>query len=101
MGVVYAAYDPELDRKVAVKVPNFDRADSPNVRERFIREAKAAAHLVHPNVCPVHDVGEINGIYYLTMAFIEGQPLSDLIQPGKPLSQRGVAALTRKLAQAM
>jgi serine/threonine protein kinase/HEAT repeat protein len=101
MGRVYLAHDLKLDRKVAVKVPHFAAEDSPNVRERFFREAKAAAHLDHPNVCPVYDVGEIDGIHYLTMAYIDGKPLSQLIQAGKPLPQRGVAALVRKLAQAM
>ena len=101
MGAVYLAHDLQLDRKVAVKIPHFTPEDGPRTRERFFREAKAAAHLDHPNVCPVYDVGEINGIHYLTMAYIEGKPLSDLIQKGKPLPQRGVAALVRKLALAM
>jgi HEAT repeat protein len=98
MGAVYLAHDSQLDRKVALKVPRFRPEDGPEMLERFSREARAAATLSHPNICPVHDVGEINGIHYATMAYIEGLPLSDLIQPGKPLPQRPVAAIVRKLA---
>src|SRR5262249_1744789 len=73
--------------------------DSPHVRARFAREARAAALLHHPNVCPVHDVGEVNGTPYLTMAFIEGRPLTDFIPP-QGLPARQAAALVRKLALA-
>lgn len=101
MGSVYLAYDSQLDRKVALKVPHFQPDDGPEVHERFYREAKAAATLQHPNVCPVYDVGQIEGVHYLTMAFIEGKPLSELITRDKPLPQRNVAALVRKLALAL
>jgi predicted Ser/Thr protein kinase len=101
MGAVYLAHDTELDRKVALKVPHFAASDGPHVLERFAREARAAATLTHPNICPVYDVGEWQGTRYVTMAYIEGKPLSDLIRAGKPLPQPSVAALVRKLAQAM
>jgi predicted Ser/Thr protein kinase len=100
MGSVYLAHDTQLDRSVALKVPHFG-VDSPEVLERFAREARAAATLSHPNICPVHDVGAIDGIHYVTMGYIEGQRLSDLIEGGKPLPQRSVAALVRKLALAL
>src|SRR5262249_18828780 len=54
-----------------------------------------------PNICPVYDVGEINGIRYVTMAYVEGRRLSDLIESGKALPPRSVAALVRKLALAL
>src|SRR5262249_54437981 len=57
MGTVYQAHDPLLARPVAVKVPHLDRADAP-ARQRFLREARAAASLRHPHVCPIYDVGE-------------------------------------------
>jgi predicted Ser/Thr protein kinase len=101
MGTVYAAHDTYLDRKVALKVPHFSTRDGPGVLERFAREARAAATLTHPNICPVYDVGEWQGTRYVTMAYIEGKPLSDLIRAGDPLPQPAVAALVRKLAQAM
>ena len=67
MGAVYLAHDTKLDRQVAIKVPFFGPADGPAAALRFEREAKAAATLDHPNLCPVHDVGEVDGIHYLTM----------------------------------
>ncbi|MCH8177352.1 MAG: valine--tRNA ligase, partial [Proteobacteria bacterium] len=56
-----------------------------SVMDRFRREAKSIAALHHPNICPIYDVGEIDGIPFMAMAYIEGRPLSDLIKPGKPL----------------
>jgi|GEM_PF-6769717 len=102
MGSVYVARDSQLDRQVALKMPNFSVSKNPQILERFYREAKAAATLNHPNLCPVHDIGEINGVLYLTMAYIEGQPLSAQLRGNhKPLALRPVAALVRKLALAM
>ncbi len=100
MGSVYLAHDPQLDRAVAHKVPHFTANDS-QLRERFHREAHAAAALEHPNICPVYEAGEVNGVHYLAMAYIDGKPLSALIQPGKGLPQRPVAAIVRKLAKAL
>src|SRR5438552_478085 len=71
MGAVYLAHDEQLDRQVALKVPHFTLAEGPGVLERFHREARAAATLNHPNLCPVYDVGQINGTEYLTMAYLE------------------------------
>ena len=100
MGAVYLAHDTQLDRQVALKVPSFTPKDN-QVRQRFYREAKAAATLDHPNLCPVYDVGEIDGILYLTMAFIEGKPLSAFLHGGKALPQGPAALLVYKLAGAL
>src|SRR5262249_24764859 len=81
---------------VALKVPHFGPSD-PAVLQRFQREARAAALIEHPNICPVYDVGEHEGVYFVTMAYIEGKPLSELIHGGKTLPPRQVAALVRKL----
>jgi len=81
MGSVYLAHDQQLDRKVALKVPHFDPEDGSRVLERFYREARAAATLEHDNLCPVHDVGQIEGIHYLNMSYGEVQSLADLILP--------------------
>jgi serine/threonine protein kinase len=62
MGAVYLAKDNQLDRSVALKAPYFTETDGPQVRERFLREARAAAVLHHANICPVYDVGELDGI---------------------------------------
>ncbi len=101
MGSVYLAHDTELDRKVALKVPHFTEAEGKNVRDRFYREARSAATLHHANICPVYDVGEMDGTLYLTMAYIEGESLSRFVDPNKPLTQRQVATLVRKLALAL
>lgn len=76
MGAVFLVHDTQLHRDVALKVPQFSRAGNKDVRERFLREARAAATLNHANICPVYDIGEIDGVLYLTMAFIDGQPLT-------------------------
>lgn len=101
MGLVYLAEDCQLDRKVALKIPHFDPKGDPLVLERFLREARAAATLDHPTICPVYDVGEINGIHYLTMAYIEGYPLSELLRRNKRLPMRKIALLVRMLALAL
>jgi predicted Zn finger-like uncharacterized protein len=101
MGAVYLAHDTQLDRPVALKVPHFTPTEGPEAIERFYREARAAAFLDHPNLCPVFDVGQIDGIHYLTMPYIEGKPLSATINPDKPTPMRQAAAVIRKLALAL
>lgn len=99
MGSVFLAQDTELDRLVALKVPNISTDDS-RVRERFNREARLAATLRHPHICPLFDIGEFEGIPYLTMAYIEGKSLSDFVR-SKPVTQRQAALLVRKVALAL
>jgi hypothetical protein len=102
MGAVYLAHDSQLDRPVALKVPTFSGDDAPRMLERFYREARAAAGIQHPNICPVHDFGAIDGVHYLTMAFIEGKSLAELLREArKPMGMRQAAALARKLALAL
>jgi serine/threonine protein kinase len=101
MGSVYLAHDTQLDRRVALKVPHFTADESNELRERFVREARTAATLAHPNLCPVYDVGEVEGRLYLTMPYLAGRPLSQLIAAGKPLPQRAVVSVVRKLALAL
>ena len=81
MGVVYAAYDPELDRKVALKLlhPRLVDADpstTGEARTRLVREAQALAKLNHPHIVAVHDVGEHEGAVWLAMEYVEGETLS-------------------------
>jgi serine/threonine protein kinase len=99
MGTVYKAHDPQLDRAVAVKVPHFDMAPSAKAMavQRFLREAKVAARVRHPNVCPMYDVGEADGRPYVVMAFIEGQSLKHLLKSG-PLDPAPAADLVAKVA---
>jgi serine/threonine protein kinase len=105
MGSVHLARDTRLERLVALKVPNLGQdpggASDPEVLARFFREARAAATLHHPNICPVFDVGEVDGIPFLTMAYLEGRPLCSLVESGEPLEQRRAAGIVRTLALAM
>jgi len=101
MGVVYLAHDEQLGRQVALKIPTAKVADSPKLLERLYREARLAATLTHPNICPVYDVGEIDGRHYISMAYIEGRPLSDFVRPEKLLPERQAASLVRRIALAV
>ena len=74
MGVVYAAYDPELDRKVAVKLLKASAGDVTGCA-RLLREAQAMAQLAHPNVVVVHDVGTFAGEVFVAMEFVQGTTL--------------------------
>src|SRR5580704_8691840 len=100
MGMVYLAEDTQLLRQVALKTPHFEQEPTPDLLERFYREARAAANLRHPNICPVHDVGQIEGTHYISMAFIDGHPLSAFIR-AKPQPERQILIVVRKLAQAL
>jgi Tol biopolymer transport system component/tRNA A-37 threonylcarbamoyl transferase component Bud32 len=99
MGVVYAAYDPELDRKVAVKLLRAEtashRKDS-NARERLLREAQAMARLSHPNVIPVYDVGTLGEQVFIAMELIDGRTLKDWLKE----KQRGAREVLDVFIQA-
>jgi len=107
MGSVYLAYDKQLEREVALKVPHCDPATDQALLDRFIREAKTAAGIRHPNICPIYDAGEIDGTYFLTMAFIEGTALDHWLHGDTttnrkvPAHPRDVARLAGKLAGAL
>lgn len=101
MGAVYLAHDSQLDRKVALKTPKFSSNSDPTMMQRFYREARSAATLQHPNICPVYDVGEIDGTHYISMAYIEGRPLSDLVNTPKQPSTASLLKVVRKIAIAL
>lgn len=101
MGAVYLAQDEQLHRQVALKIPQFGADMNRGLLERFYREARAAAALRHPGICPVYDVGEIDGQHYITMAYIEGRPLRDFTKSSKRQAGRQVARVIRKLALAL
>jgi serine/threonine protein kinase len=98
MGTVYLAFDSQLDRQVALKVPHFRPNENSCLLERFYREARAAAQIEHPNLCPLHDVGEIDGVAYLSMSYIEGTSLAKLLKRETPFPQRRAAQIVHKLA---
>ena len=100
MGSVYLAYDTRSKRASLSKC-RFAQGTDPENLKRFYRESKAAATIVHPNLCPLFDVGEIDGTPYLTMPFIEGWPLSRFIKPNKRLPQFAIATLVALVAYAI
>ena len=101
MGAVYLAQDTQLSRQVAIKVPHFRNDQTDELLQRFYREARAAAKLRNPNICPVYDVGEIDGQHFISMAYIEGQSLSEVIKANGQLPETKALLLTRKLALAL
>ncbi|HXU60266.1 MAG TPA: serine/threonine-protein kinase, partial [Polyangia bacterium] len=76
MGEVYAGYDPELDRRLAIKILRTDLRNPDTHRARFMREAQAVARLDHPNVVGIHDVGNAGGRIFLAMELVEGETLA-------------------------
>jgi serine/threonine protein kinase/tetratricopeptide (TPR) repeat protein len=100
MGEVYQARDPKLNRVIAIKVLPEATAADPDRRARFEREAQSAAALSHPNIVTIHSVEEADGVLFLTMEYVEGKPLSDLIvKGGLPLTQ--ILSLAIPLADAV
>jgi serine/threonine protein kinase/tetratricopeptide (TPR) repeat protein len=81
MGLVFRAWDERLHREVAVKLLH-DEYKMPQMRERFLQEARAASGLNHPNICTVFDIGEQDGNPYLVMELLEGETLKDRIARG-------------------
>jgi len=80
MGEVYLAEDTELNRQVALKFLPYETCQDEDCRARFIREAKAAAKLIHPNIVTIHEVSEFKGRPYFAMDYCEGQTLLELIK---------------------
>src|SRR5262245_56092597 len=101
MGVVYKARDTQLNRDVALKIPTLAGAGAAKAKARFVREAQSAAALQHPNICQIFDIGEVDGVSYLTMALIQGEPLARRIRPDQPFEPQAAAELVHKLALAL
>jgi serine/threonine protein kinase len=99
-GTVYRAYDGQLDREVALKVPRPGALDSPQAVERFLREGRAAARLRHPHIVPVYEAGLDGEHPYLATAFIDGWTLDRAAGAGR-LGHRRAAEIVRDLAQAL
>jgi serine/threonine-protein kinase len=94
MGIVYLARDLKLDRPVAIKTLPPHLAGNADVRERFLREARTAAHLSHPNIVPIHRADDIGGQVFFVMGYVDGESLAQRIQErGRPPFAETVAQL--------
>ncbi|MDF1504813.1 serine/threonine-protein kinase [Roseisolibacter sp. H3M3-2] len=101
MGVVFLARDEPLDRLVALKVLPAALAAQPATRERFLREARTAARLAHPNVVPVYRADAAGGTAYFTMAFVDGESLADRLRDRGPLPAADAVPILRDVAYAL
>jgi serine/threonine protein kinase/Tol biopolymer transport system component len=100
MGEVFRARDTRLDRTVAIKILTQGLADTPEVRQRFEREARAVSSLNHPHICALYDVGHQDGIEYLVMEYIEGETLAARIAKG-PLPTADLLRYASQIADAL
>jgi len=96
MGAVYAAHDTRLERIVALKT--IARGDDETARQRFWREARAAASLNHPNICQIHEIGEDGGTLFIAMELLEGESLSERLQSGPMRIAEALSIATGMLA---
>ena len=101
MSVVYLADDTRLDRRIALKVMAEELAGNASFRTRFVREAKMAANLEHPNIVPLYDAGEIDGVLYLAMRVIRGTDLRQVIDADGALDPARTMAIMRQVASAL
>jgi serine/threonine protein kinase/Tol biopolymer transport system component len=100
MGEVYLAQDQRLERTVALKILPTELASDPDRMRRFVREAKAACSLKHPNVATVHEMGEYNGLHFIAMEYVEGQTLASKIS-GRPLEIAAIVEIALQVADAL
>ncbi len=101
MAVVYKAYQPSLNRYVAVKVLPPQLGVDREFVERFQREARAAAGLRHPNIVVIHDVGHDEGVYYIVMEYLEGRTLKKVIDRESPMSPGRVQGIVEQVGKAL
>lgn len=101
MGTVFLAQDVTLDRPVAIKVISPDVGTSPEIRERFVQEAKTVARLRHPNIVAVYAAGEADGLLYFVMEFVPGESLRDRMTREKKIPAGDSLHILRDLALAL
>ena len=101
MAVVYRARDVRLGRWVALKVLGEDLARDEGFRRRFIRESRAAAAVDHPNIIPIFDAGEANGVLFIAMRYVGGQDVHSLLNRMGPLPPARAAGIVAQVASAL
>ncbi len=100
MGLVYRAIDPLIERELAIKtlLPDLPEDIVAEVRERFLREARAAGKLSHPNIVTVFDVGEQDGVGYIAMELVAGRSLQQILREPESLPFDTVAEIAAQVA---
>jgi len=105
MGIVYKALDPDIEREVAIKTVRFDTlidgTEKDEMMTRFIREAKAAGRLSHPNITTIYDVCREKDVTYIVMQFVEGQSLQGLIDSGRKFPPSEIIQLMKPLCDCL
>ena len=101
MGIVFLAREVALDRMVALKLLPPELAARPGLKERFLKEARTAARLSHPNIVPIHGVDEVDGFVFFAMAYVDGCTLGDRLRDRGPLTNAEALRLLREVAWAL
>jgi serine/threonine-protein kinase len=101
MGIVYKARDTVLDRVVAYKVLPDALKENPQALKNFLREAKSAAQLNHPNIVTVYDAGEQDGRYYIAMEYVDGTTLKEILRRRRVIATGGLLQLLLQLCEAL
>lgn len=101
MGIVYLARDVALDRLIAIKLLPPDLANRPALRARFLREARTAARLSHPNIVPIHSVEEAGRLVWFVMAYVSGESLASRLRASAGLSPGEVSRILRDAVWAL
>lgn len=101
MGVVYLAREVHLDRLVAIKLLPPEKAERPDLRDRFLREARLAAKLSHPHIIPIHAVNEVDGFVFFVMSYVDGETLAARVRKRGPLSASDGVRVFREVAWAL
>jgi tRNA A-37 threonylcarbamoyl transferase component Bud32 len=101
MSIVYRAEHIGLERTVALKLLSPQLSEDEDFRERFQRESKVAAALEHPNIIPIYEAGEENGVLYIAMRYVDGADLKTRLKQSGPLEEHEVAALVSQVAAAL
>jgi serine/threonine protein kinase len=101
MGIVYRAFDPVMDREVALKIVHEKSLDVPETRARFVREARTAGKLSHDNITIIHDLGELDGKMFIVMEYLPGRDLRTVIENKEPLTLQEKLDIARQICRGL
>src|SRR5262249_56310861 len=100
MGRVHKAYDTSLDRTVVLKLLSPDLLAESESRRRFLREARLASALDHPNICTIYEIAEVDNQYFIAMQFVPGKTLKRIVA-GKPLNLESLFSIALQVGDAL